>query len=279
MKLLFENNNSSSSIASQLLLDFPAAVVPSSPSSFDTKNHHHTCDSSSSSNASSLPNDYGYGYDEDEGVNHDVESPPHPPSTTRRTGRRSSLKTGSTDWTERRRASIGCTTTFCTCDDAPSSSPEQHTPRRRSITFKETALVCPVSPLVEKGGKHEDLWFQVHDFQRIKKKIHAIAKEIQNQGGANERQLCTRGIESFLSPDVKLSKTQRRHSLYDAIYQEQEHHYAITCETAADAEEGMSYASRVISRSSVSEARERARQDEASVQEYLQDTRRRRCSM
>jgi hypothetical protein len=245
-------------------------VVPlnreeSSSSTIDTKND---CDSIAAKNY--------YGYEEaapDSGNANKYYGYKGEPTNMKRE-RRSSLKSSSTNWTHRRRASLGS----CTCDQHTNDGSSLHR-RRRSITFHDNDEVCEVQSLMEQGGKPEELWFQQRDFNRIKKKIHLIVAEVQKTNGRNERGLCTRGIEVYIDAQHKIAKMERRHSLYDSVYEEQL--YRDEYGSSACADEGISHASRIISKQAVREAQQQALIDQESIRSYVKETRRymRRCSM
>ena len=209
---------------------------------------------------------YGYG-----------DGAPQGPSKTLR---RSSLKAEGTDWANpnrpRRRASIGC----AMGDEIAVNIRGQDKPvrRRRSITFNEECNVRTVKPVTHiEEVKPEDIWFQEHEFNRIQKKIVYLVDEVSK---GNDKGFCLRGLESLVG-DQGTAKLERRYGLYDSVYEEQEYQkeYGIY---GSGGDEGLSHASRMVSKASVREAQERAQRDSQDIERYLQSTRRqirRRMSM
>lgn len=175
-------------------------------------------------------------------------SVPPPPSTPTKTPRRSSLKSSNNNG---------------------SSPRKEH--RRHSLTFSRDVVVATITPTPDLATK-KSLWFEEKDYEKMRKKIHAIAQRAQEGDG---HKYCTRGLESLIRQD---SET-RRYKAWDAVLDEQEHQVASGL--AHYDEDALSQSYRSACEESIAEASIRALQDQKDVEEYLKETRQncRRSSM
>jgi hypothetical protein len=180
------------------------------------------------------------------------------PST--RTPRRSSMKQGNN--TSGRRASIGYT------GEVEMKLPGRKDPvrRRTSIAFSQEDEVKEVERVSTLTDDPKALWFQKDELHNIKTKLRTIIGSVE-RGDENAGKLCTRGLECHIGQS---SKT-KINAAWDAVVIEQ---YMQHTKGNFD-DETISKKYKIFARGSQEKAAERAKEDEAAIARYQNDTRRR----
>ena len=144
---------------------------------------------------------------------------------------------------------------------------DQPVTRRTSISFNETVKVKRVAPVHELTEEPEELWFQDDEYDKIRRKSFKIVDKFVQGEKIEGKKLCTRGLESILNHE---NRTNAKVDAWESVLNEQH----MQREDGNYDDEYLSKVYKFSTRRSSNEAKERANQDEADVQKYLQSTRR-----
>lgn len=144
---------------------------------------------------------------------------------------------------------------------------DQPVRRRTSISFNETVKVKRVAPVHELTDEPEELWFQDDEYDKIRRKSFKIVDKFVQGEKIEGKKLCTRGLESILNHE---NRTNAKVEAWESVLNEQH----MQREDGNFDDEYLSKVYKFSTRRSSNEAKERANQDEADVQKYLQSTRR-----
>ncbi|KAG7344565.1 hypothetical protein IV203_022573 [Nitzschia inconspicua] len=137
--------------------------------------------------------------------------------------------------------------------------------RTKSITFDESVRVRRVPSISELSqGRSNELWFNIQEYDLIKRKTYNLVRAVQNGETAGVN-YCTRGLEKYLDAHkvqrtraagwesvLSVQEGQRRNGSYDDLH--------------------ISHAYSVISSQSMEEAYKRGQMDQESIERYLQKT-------
>lgn len=144
---------------------------------------------------------------------------------------------------------------------------DQPVRRRTSISFNETVKVKRVAPVHELTDAPNQLWFSEDEYDKIRRKSFKIVdKFVQGEKIAGKK-LCTRGLESILNHE---NRTIAKENGWDSVLNEQH----MQREDGHFDDEYLSKVYKFSTRRSSNEAIQRAEQDQADVEKYLQSTRR-----
>ena len=141
--------------------------------------------------------------------------------------------------------------------------------RRRSfISFSSDVRVRPIVPVSKLSKNPEKLWFQNDELTHIKQKSWKIVHdELLCQVLGRKSKYCTRGLERLLMPD---KAKQNKHSSWDTVILEQE----LQRNKGIFDEQCLASKYQCATANSQLLAQERAKEDEAEIQQYLRSTKR-----
>lgn len=147
--------------------------------------------------------------------------------------------------------------------------------RRTSLTFSEENTVNPIEPAKNLARSPEDLWFQDHEMQQIRKKVSALIHMTEDGCTPhNGKRYCMRGLERLVEPELVAVK---RNQAWETVFMEQ---YLQQCEGIVE-EDHLANLYKFSTLRSRKDAEIRAMEDAKEVEKYLRAERQmyRRMSM
>ncbi len=147
--------------------------------------------------------------------------------------------------------------------------------RRTSLTFNEETTITPIEPAKNLARSPEDLWFQDHEMQQIRRKVSALVSRTEDGlTPHNGKRYCMRGLERLMEPQVVAVK---RSQAWDTVFKEQ---YLQQCEGIFE-EDHLANLYKFSTLRSKKDATARASEDAKEIENYLRLERRmyRRMSM
>ena len=209
-----------------------------------------------------------YGYEEakpDDKTNYGYDDYSTSPQRdlTRRPTRRSSMKQSGAP----RRASVSSTGEIEVCLPGRKGSVR----RRTSITFKDTVNVRELQPAAELTDKPENLWFQSHEYKKMRRKSLDLVEKVEREGVmSGNRKYCIRGLEGMMNSNAGRVQ-QKMYKVWDSVLIEQEQQR----EGGKFDDDVMGKISNLNTKGCQIEAIRRAQQDRREIEAYLNFTRRR----